>query len=96
MRSIFSRIADVSPLTRTVKKLAAQPEPNAYKLTRLPFSSAGATVESREARQPYNEAVYMLPNRREHAMPGSVFFANEAYDAATNVFSTFLSRSEAS
>jgi hypothetical protein len=51
-KSIFSRISEVSPLTRRVKKLAAQPEPNANMLRRLPRSSEGATEERTEARQP--------------------------------------------
>ena len=91
MRFSLSLISVVSPMTRAVQKVDAAPEPNENKLNRLLSSSVGSTFESRDARHPYKEAVYMLPRRLEQAIAGSVFLANEAFEAATKVFSTALS-----
>ena len=91
IRSIFSLISDVSPFTRSVKKLEAHPLPKENKLTRLSSNDAGSTVDKRDARHPYREAVYIFPSRFEHAIPGSVFWVKDDLEAPTKVFSVFLS-----
>jgi hypothetical protein len=94
-RSIFARIAPVSPATRRVKKLAAQPLPNVKRLTRLPCSCPGSTVATSDARQPYRDTLYMIPRRREHAITGSTCVAKAGLTAAMKVFSKALSEREA-
>lgn len=71
MRSNFSRISDVSPLTRRVKKLLAQPLPKANIEIRLPLSCCGSMVDKRDERPPYSEAVYMLPQRAAQRIEGA-------------------------
>lgn len=95
MRSIFSLISVVSPLTLMQKKLLANPLPNANMLIRLPWSSAGSTDEINDARPPYNDAVYMFPHRLAHFIETSTVDSNSDLEKVMKFFSSALSVSEA-
>lgn len=94
-KSSFSLISVVSPFTLITKKELARPLPYANMLILLPLSSSGEMEDKRDAKPPYRDAVYMLPQRFAQRRDGFTFDWYADLAKVMNDFSRTLSVREA-